>query len=55
LILQVVGMLPHVEDQQRHRTVTDVALVVVDLLHDQALTPTGSHASAPQPEPSSAA
>lgn len=38
LILQVVGLLPHVEDQQRHRTVSDVALVVVDLLHDQALT-----------------
>jgi len=28
---------PHVEDQQRHGAVADVALVVVDLRHDQAL------------------
>jgi hypothetical protein len=41
-ILQVVGVLPHIEDQQRHRAVTDMLpWVVVDLLADQAASVAG--------------
>src|SRR5690349_21656470 len=36
-VLQVVGVLPHVEHEQRRRALPDVALVVVDLLDDEAL------------------
>lgn len=36
LVLQVEGVLPGVEDQDRDRTLADVALVVVDLLDDEA-------------------
>src|SRR4051794_38862272 len=36
-VLQVVRVLPHVEHEQRRRALADVALVVVDLLDDQAL------------------
>ena len=50
LVLQVVGVLPHVEDQQRHRAVADVALVIVDLFDDQALADRLPR-TAPQPEP----
>src|SRR5690606_31960389 len=35
-VLQVVGVLPGVEDEQRDAAPADVAVVVVDLLHDQA-------------------
>src|SRR5262245_47939551 len=34
-ILEVVGVLPHVEHQQGHGAVADVALVVIDLLDDE--------------------
>src|SRR5581483_2679578 len=38
LVLAVVGVLPHVEHEERHRAVPDVALVVVHLLDDEPLS-----------------
>src|SRR5271157_949713 len=35
LVLQVVGVLPHVQHEQRNGAITDVALVVIDLLDDE--------------------
>src|SRR5205823_5522086 len=36
-VLQVIGVLPHVEHEQRYGAVPDVPLVVVNLLDHQAL------------------
>src|SRR5580698_7624703 len=36
LVLQVEGVLPGIEDEQGHRAIAHAALVVVDLLDDQA-------------------
>ena len=49
-ILQVVRVLPRIDDQQRHRGAANVSLVIVNLLDDEKLR-SGSHPSAPQPEP----
>src|SRR5690625_3785738 len=38
LVLQVEGVLPHVQHEQRVRAEGDVALLVVELLDDQTLT-----------------
>src|SRR5262249_18154100 len=38
LVLQVIGMLPHVEYENRHSAVPDVALVVVDLLGHESFS-----------------
>jgi hypothetical protein len=37
LVLQVVRVLPRVDDEERHSALPDVSLVVVDLLDEQAL------------------
>src|SRR4029450_5348120 len=34
-VLEVVGVLPHVEHEHRNGTVAGVALVIVDLLHNK--------------------
>ena len=51
LVLQVEGVLPGVEDEERDRAVADVALVVVDLLDDQAAGRAARRPARPSPSP----
>src|SRR4051812_45753738 len=38
LVLQVVRVLPRVDDEQWNRTVSDIALVIINLLDDESLS-----------------